>query len=129
MSEFKLSTVLKTFTLEELKSFHKFISSSFHNCHPHLIEVFEVIRKSHPVYDENVLTKENLHKMLKTGIPYNYSTMKDILTKLNNLLSEFLIFENLKSKNLDCNFYLLEEYKRRELNDLAEKQLNRIENK
>ena len=94
----KFIQLLKTMNTEELKSFHEWLCSPWCNSNKNLIPLFEKVKKYHPDFNSNKLSKEQLfYIILPQG---KYSSRR-----INNLLSEaflagrkFLVHQNLEKK-------------------------------
>ena len=97
----KFVQTIKTFSIEELKSFEGWLHSPWCNSNKNLIKLLEKLKKHYPAFDHPKLTKEKLFKqVLPTG--------KFSDRRINNLLSEgylaaerFMVFHNLsQNQNL-----------------------------
>ena len=114
----KLLVLLKRFDKEEVKSFGKYLKNRYAN-EKTLIKIYDELKRFHPQFDSNKLTKEYIFSKV-IGEPYTEKSGKRTLNLFHNLLKiaeEFLILEQLKNK--DMSFYrdrlLLEVYKSKDL--------------
>ncbi len=129
----KFVQTIKTFSIEELKSFEGWLHSPWCNSNKNLIKLLEKLKKHYPAFDNPKLTKKKLFKqVLPTG--------KFSDRRINNLLSEgylaaerFMVFHNLsQNQNLQKDL-LTQELQNRHLEDWffrdAQKEIDRLESK
>ena len=85
--------LLKTFTPEEIDLFDDYLKSPFHNKNLKAIEFFEVLKKYHPDYNEEKISKENLFKEM-------FGPGKFRESYVGNLFSDLNISEQIKTFSL-----------------------------
>ena len=71
--------ILRTFDKAELKRFESFISSPYFNTKSSVVEIFKIVKKYAPDYDNNNLNKEEIWKKMFPGKEYNYGFFKNII--------------------------------------------------
>jgi len=118
--------ILKTFSDEELILFEEFISTPFHNKNVKVIRFFTLLKKYHPEYSGENLTKEYLFRQLNGNIKYKDTYIRNLFSDLHNLAETFLQYE-LISKDKTYERLLIEEIKNRDLYELAGKKINSFE--
>ncbi|MCB0728817.1 MAG: hypothetical protein KDD00_15240 [Ignavibacteriae bacterium] len=110
--------ILRTFDKAELKRFESFISSPYFNTKSSVVEIFKIVKKYAPDYDNNNLNKEEIWKKMFPGKEYNYGFFKNIIYDITKLVERFLEVEYLNSEENQRMFNLL--------NKLYEKHLDNI---
>ncbi|MEZ4824506.1 MAG: hypothetical protein R2942_19805 [Ignavibacteria bacterium] len=81
-------------------------------------EIFKIVKKYAPDYDNNNLNKEEIWKKMFPGKEYNYGFFKNIIYDITKLVERFLEVEYLNSEENQRMFNLL--------NKLYEKHLDNI---
>jgi hypothetical protein len=118
--------ILKSFSDKELRMFGEFIQTTFHNKNTKVIRFFEVLKKFHPGYSGENLSKENLFRELSGNMKFKESYIRNLFSDLNILAEKFLMY-NLVSKNYKCEKLFIEDLKDRDLLELAEKKVKSFE--
>ena len=77
--------ILKTFSDKEVSLFEDFLSSPFHNKNTKVTQFFNILRKFHPAYTDEKLSKENLFKELFGNVKYKESYVRNLFSDLNIL--------------------------------------------
>lgn len=127
MGKSEIYGLLRVFEAKELKKFSEFLNSPYFNKSRKLIEVFEYVRKFHPLYSDIRLDREAISGSLYPGAEYNDSTIRNLLSDLHKTALEFLAYENFSSTKTDKHRYLLKEISRRNLEDEFEKAIENFE--
>ena len=91
LNNHNLIIVLRTITPDELKSLKTFLSSPYFNSLSKINELFEILKKFYPEFNSDSLTSEFLFKKLYPGKIYNYSTITNLISKMQKLIEEFLV--------------------------------------
>jgi len=99
--------ILKEFSLEEIKSFERFLNSSYHNKSEKLKILFKEIKKFYPTFTNKKLTKQYLSKKISQNLKYNDSTFRNLISDLQILIEKFLVIEQLFKNGIDSNILLL----------------------
>ena len=87
-----LIDILKTFSSEDIKNFRKFLKSSYINPHPKAVNLFNSLMSFYPEFPEGKLNRAELFRRMKTGKQFNDSTMRDLISKLKNMLEKYMAY-------------------------------------
>ncbi|MBN8569915.1 MAG: hypothetical protein J0M18_09800 [Ignavibacteria bacterium] len=123
LNNHNLIIVLRTITPDELKSLKTFLSSPYFNSLSKINELLEILKKFYPEFNSDSLTSEFLFKKLYPGKIYNYSTITNLISKMQKLIEEFLIISNIQKNPLKKNEFLIKEYFGRNLKSLSSKNI------
>jgi len=118
--------IVKSFSNKELKSFEDFINSPFHNKNKRVVQLFGLLEKFHPEYEDPSLTKEKLFEKIYGKSKYKDSYMRNLFSDLNLLAEKFLQYTHI-NENYSYEKLLIEELCRRHINDIAGKKLRLFE--
>ena len=88
----KLLDILRTFSKKDVSAFDKYLSSSFLNPNATLPSFFEYLKKFHPTYDQEELSKENIFKHFFTGKKYEDKKVRYLLTDLTKRVEGFIAY-------------------------------------
>lgn len=99
--------IIRAFDKAELKRFETFLSSPYFNTRSNVIEMFGIIKKYAPEFDNKNLEKEELWKKLFPDKKYNYGFLKNIIYDITKLAERFLEVEYLNSDEAQRNRNLL----------------------
>lgn len=135
MKNNKSIEILRTFSEDYLKDFKLFIASPYFNTNKKLVTLYDLLYKARPVFDDDLLLKENLFKKLYPGKVYNHQVIKNLFTQFNDLLEEYITIIEFKKNPIDAKYYRLkffqgnhkeefEKYAKLELKNLEEDNLN-----
>ncbi|HEY3251535.1 MAG TPA: hypothetical protein VGK25_10500 [Ignavibacteria bacterium] len=126
----KLTEILKSLSEDELKEFEKFIKSPYFNRGRNLLPYFKTFKKFYPEFIDPSFTKEYLFRKLYPEKGYDPKKSESILSTLNSdlvrMLEDFLIYKYLDREKIKKNLLLNYEFYDRDLNELADKNKNRI---
>jgi|GEM_PF-1685744 len=100
-------SLLKTFSMNEIKRFEEFIESPYHNKSKKIISLFKEIRKYYPQFDHSDLEKSNIAKKINPALDYNDSTFRSLMSDLSTLLKNFLTIERMLNVEWERNVFLL----------------------
>lgn len=109
MLDYAFLEILETLSIEEIKSFRRFVSSPYFNRSGKVIKLLDVITKYHPNYDNRLITKERLHKKISPDLPYNETTMRRLLFDLQNLAEKFMKQLQFEKRKAESGIFLIEE--------------------
>ena len=102
--------LLRIFTPEEMKEFHKFIRSPFHNNRSDVVQYFEIIRKYYPDFDHKDLTKKNIYSKLFPSADYRDDVMRRLGSNLYKLGEEYAAYKNFRKDNFAYEKSILDYY-------------------
>lgn len=122
--------LLSTLSKKELRDYHKFLQSSYHDTEPKTLELWKYIKLQYPEFKEPNILKTKAAKVIYGKEQYK-TKITNRLAELNKVLQNFLILEHLKDKgNIVIRDFLIEEILgKRGLTHLNQKQLDKIERK
>src|SRR5437870_5390578 len=106
----KVIDVLKIFTTEELKRFKLFLNSPFHNTNKKVIQLYELVRKYSPEFNNEKLKKEYLFKKLYPDKQYNDIVMRILISDLIKLAEDFIVHSSIINNETESRKYLLNFY-------------------
>src|SRR6187402_526700 len=115
LKDHNLILILRTFSKEEIKNFQKFINSPFYNNLEKICNLFNVLKDFYPDFSSEYLNTEYIFERLYPGSKYNYSTITNLISKLQKLADDFLITINLQKTTFKKNEFLMKEYFSRNL--------------
>lgn len=99
--------IIRAFDKAELKRFETFLCSPYFNTRSNVIEMFGIIKKHAPEFDNKNLEKEEIWKRLFPDKKYNYGFLKNIIYDITKLAERFLETEYLNSDEAQRNRNLL----------------------
>ncbi|MEO8211475.1 MAG: hypothetical protein ABI840_13025, partial [bacterium] len=120
--------ILKTFSAAEVNLFEDFLNSPFHNKNTKVIQFFNVLKKYHPAYTDNDLSKERLFKELFGNERYSESYIRNLFSDLNILAEKYLQYVH-TAKNYTYEKFLIQELHTRDIRELMEKKIRFFEKK
>lgn len=129
MKESKIIRLLRKLDKAEVKRLRDFINSPYYNKNAKYSQVFEELIKYHPDFDSSEFSEENIYKKSLGAKDYDYFTMKNILSDLNDLALKFLLTEHKSERLLADEIKLLEQLREREVFDEYKKRLNKLKKK
>ncbi|HMQ70276.1 MAG TPA: hypothetical protein PKA90_14845 [Ignavibacteria bacterium] len=119
--------IMRTLNKEELKRFESFLSSPYFNTRTNTIKLFSIIKKYAPDFDNKLLEKEEVWKILFPGKDYNYGLFKNIIYDITKLTERFLEIENFNSDEIGRMKHLLKELSGKNLKNIFLNKYNIIE--
>jgi len=123
LKEHNVILILRSFSEEEIKNFKNFLISPVFNKLSKITELFNLIKKFSPEFDDDKLNTEFLFRCLYPEKNYNHSTITNLISKLQKLLEEFLIFTSIQKNPLKKDEFLIKEYFGRSLKSLSFKHI------
>ncbi|MEP7145605.1 MAG: hypothetical protein ABI792_01210 [bacterium] len=120
--------ILNTFSIEEAGLFDDFLNSPFHNKNTKVIQLFNVLKKYHPHYNDDNISGENLFKELFGKLKYRESYIRNLFSDLNILAEKFLQYIHINN-NYTYDKLLIEELNNRDITGLMEKKVRLFEKK
>jgi hypothetical protein len=120
MLKHQLLEILKTLTDFEKKKFGKFLSSPYFTNSPKILKLYRILKKFHPNYNSPKLNKHNIHRKLDYGLPYNDSTIRNLIYDLQEYAERYLKQQNFDYKPIKGFIYSRQEFINRGLHDLYE---------
>lgn len=113
----KLVQLLQTFSEEELKAFDAWLRSPWCNSNKNLPRLLEKLRKYHPDFDNERLTKEKLFYQVLPKGKFSNRRMNNLLSEAYLAAEQFLSFKRFREDGPLQKSLLLEEFSARSLED------------
>lgn len=123
MKNTRLFTVLWTFSRVELNRLRKFVHSPYHNSHPEVRQLFDLIKEFLSQSAENKadrLEKEALFRAIYPLEAYDDLKFRHLVSYLMDIVREYLIAEEFKVNSIGKEPFLIRAYNRRELPDMVD---------
>ncbi|HWA05518.1 MAG TPA: hypothetical protein VG961_03145 [Ignavibacteria bacterium] len=118
MKKTKLITLLSTFSRQEIYRFEEFVNSPYFNKNRNVINLCKALLPYWPGFDLAELTEENIFKLIYPNEKFEYFKIKNVISDLYALASEFLKISISQSRHLDGEINLLNALHDRRLDNL-----------
>ncbi len=125
----KILKMFKSLTTEEWKYLRWFVQSNFFNTDPNLLRLYEALAKHHPAFASKSLTKELLYAKVFGGQAYHDGKWRNLVSKMNKLLEDYLIWLELENEPITRQKLLTKAFGRRNLYEQFEKSTNELSEK
>jgi len=105
MAEINVFTVLRSFSKGELKEFRKFLISPYFLSNEKLLKLFDILTRD----AGNELCpgfREKIYAKIYPGKAFRDSTIRNLISDLNEQLNEFMVMENFRNSGLGKQKYL-----------------------
>jgi hypothetical protein len=125
LRDFKLISILRTFSREEMKKFGLFITSPYFNRTRNYDRIYQLLKKYHPKFPPDKLTTEKIFTYLYPGEIFNKSkstlNIRVLFSQLTNLAEKFTAYERFEQDryNYVFNDSIAESFENRRLFKLA----------
>jgi len=113
----KLIILLKTFSVDELKGFERWLASPWCNSNKNLSKLLEKISKYYPDFDHPKYTKEKLFKQILPTGKYSDRRINNLLSEAFQAAEKFMIFQRLSDDQQLQTDLLTQELQNRHLED------------
>ncbi len=123
MKDTKLFRILALFSPEEYKKFGDFAASPYFNKLNNVTRLYAVLKKHHPEFRSNALTKENIFGKIFPGEKYNDVKIRALFSYLFSLAEKFTAAENLLNNDINIKLETAYAFFERHSGDFAEKKL------
>lgn len=124
---FSFIKLIKKFSKSEMNEFSKFLRSPFHNNHKTIVRLFCELRKFHPEYNSERLTKKYLFQVAGRSVVYNDSVFRKYMSRLFKLAEEYLSLIEFTNNQDVVRQSLLNQYSKRDAKELYSKKFHEIE--
>lgn len=108
----KITRLLRLINSYEWSHFERFVASPYFNKGRNYIPLLRILKKFHPEFDNEKVTKEFLHSKLYPGKKFNEDVMNTVLSGLSSLCEDFFLQLNF-NRNPQKEIRLLKEYSKR----------------
>lgn len=129
----KFVRLLKTLSADEYKAFELWLKSPWCNSNKNLIRLLEKLKRYHPDFDTEKLTKEKLFKQILPDGKFSQRRMNNLLSEGYLAAEQFLIFQNLSRDENQQKSLLSKELQARQLDEWffkdMDKEISRLEDK
>ncbi|MBX7043265.1 MAG: hypothetical protein K1X85_10205 [Ignavibacteria bacterium] len=119
MTDTKLTNILRSLTLEEMKQFEKFVASSFHNKGRDLIHLLKALRAFYPEFNHKNLTNEFLFRKIFPGKYFDEvrsgNLIRTLTSHLFRMCKDFLVQVELENQSAAKKYLLLNQLRKRRL--------------
>lgn len=123
MKSSKFIQVISTFSDKEFKEFEKTAVSYFHK-NEKMLSFIEFITYHYPNFEEENVSKLNAFRFVYTqGEEFEDIRIREMLSALNKVLKDFLVFSSNTSSDFYYELNLLKQYQKRKLINLYNTQL------
>lgn len=119
----KLFVILQSLSPWELKSFEKFVASPFFNPNEKVSQLFFIVEKEYPEFEEQNVTFEKLFVRLFKKEKFNHQKIRYVLTGLTLLLEKFLAYKTFEEKIFYQKKFLLHKLKEKNLDKYFQQHL------
>ncbi len=119
MLNYKFIQVLRTFSKEEFNLFHKFLKSPVYNTNKNLITLLQIIKRFHPFYVHDNLTKKILHQKLFPDLSFKDKRLRNLSAEMLSLIEEFLLFIRSERNSIEKKIEIIGELNDRGLEKLV----------
>ena len=127
MKDTQLISLLKSFSAYEMNRFGKFINSPFFNSNDKVTRLYTLLKKHHPGFNEDAISKEKIFKKIFPGKKFDDKKIRYITYELLNLAEEFLGQINYRKDVFSSNIHILKELIERNQAKLAYKKISDAE--
>ncbi len=127
ISSINFIKLIKKFSKVEMNEFAKFLRSPFHNNHKTIVRLFDELRKYHPDFTSDRLTRKYLYQLASRSVAYDDAVFRKYMSRLFKLAEEYLSLLEFRS-NIDAvNHNILSQYNARDAKELYTKKLHELE--
>lgn len=114
MQKSKLIDRLRLLERDELRTFGKFLESSYHNNDEKVVKLFVYLKKYYPVFEHKKLDRDYIAaKLFPEWKNSAYKKLSYVMSSMSDLLEDFFVQRELELDKLERQQFLLKGYKRR----------------
>lgn len=110
--------ILKTFSPDEIKDFHDFVSSPYFNKKTAVVTLLDKIKKYAPEFESPNLEKEKIWKSIYGDKKYNYGLFKNLIYDLTKLGEKYLFMKHATKDEHKSYYGLLDSLFERQIKNL-----------
>jgi len=118
MTDTNLIKLLRTFTKPEFRDFGVFVHSDYFNREKVLMNLYSQLKKYHPEFKSEILSKEKIYMKLFPGKKFNDALMRNTISDLLKLAERFLKNRHFEEQKFYGQYLLLKELTNRKQNSL-----------
>jgi hypothetical protein len=128
MKTSKAVQIISVLNETEIKELDNFINSPYFNSNKNIIKLFGLLKKQYPEFNSAKIEKEIIFTRLFERKPYNEQIMKNLSSRLLQLILEFLGINRYRNSNInDKELDILSELNIKRLDNIFESKLKKIE--
>ncbi|HQY20177.1 MAG TPA: hypothetical protein PLX80_04950, partial [Ignavibacteria bacterium] len=101
-----LTELLRTFSVNETKEFREFLNSSYFNKRQAVNNLYDIIIKFHPEFDNESLSKQIIFEKLFPGKKYNDTSLRVLTHYLTDLAQKYLGYKRFEKNKLEFKIQL-----------------------
>lgn len=129
MKEIKLTSLLRTFSAEEIKEFRKFAASPYFNEGRNPVPLISEVLKYYPDFEQPGFTKENIYGAIYPGEKINLTAFDKQLSRAAALADKFLLQKGLEKDHDHILAVHAKELSKRNLNKMFGSKIKEAEAK
>jgi len=109
----KITEILKTFSVQELKEFEKFVSSPFFSRGRNVVPVYKAVKKFYPDFNDKKYNKENIFRLAYKNKKFSSALYRRLISDLTLLAEEYLRYLWFNSAGVEREIALVYGYSRK----------------
>jgi hypothetical protein len=109
INKLKIISLLKCLNKREIERFELYLKTPFFNERETISRLYEEFKKHYPEFNDENFTKKNLFMKLYGNKPYNDELLRNMISRLNKLLEQYLAFINYEDDKFLQKYKLMEE--------------------
>ncbi|MEO8511996.1 MAG: hypothetical protein ABI543_00420 [Ignavibacteria bacterium] len=118
MIQSKAIDILGSLSNKEFQQFGKYLDSSAFTSHKNLPKLYRFLKKYHPVFDSDSLTKESIYRAVYGSSAYDDSKTRKLLSDIYKEAEKFIVILNVFSQKETYDKIILEELDIRKLDSI-----------
>src|SRR4030095_3744597 len=122
-----LISILRKLAPEDLKKIRLLLRSQYFYNNKNLVLLFEEMCTYYPLFEFNEEDKFSIYRKIYGDTRYNDSTLRSMMHQLLCVVEEFLILQYFRRHDIERDFILLEEFKNRNIDEIFEKKVNKLD--
>ena len=127
MKNTNLIQLLKCFSKEEVREFGKFVKSPFFNNRKDVSKYYDILKKYHPGFNDDIISNEKIFKELYPGIKYDANDIVRLNSYLFNLGKDFLVISGVRDDEYTYKYMLLTSLDAHRADNLFEKEFQKTD--
>lgn len=128
MYKSKLIAALRSMTNKELKWFEQYISSPFFNKNEKVLQLFSILKKYHPEYEEEKVQMEKIFPKIFPKEKLDEQKLRYVMTDLTKLAEDYLAYLEFDKNEVYKKHLLLSAYDNRNLEKYFSSTLDEVNN-
>lgn len=125
MQKTKLTFLLKSLDKQEFRRLGRFLNSPFYNYSRPPVLLYESLKRFHPKFDSLKFTKHYIWMKVFQDLPFDTNKFWQLISKLTQLVEQFLIVLELESHPRNQRELLLQALGRKNVDELFEQEFNK----